>query len=154
MFPTLILCPWPHYKPMKKGILIIVVYVKEFLEVLARFGNLYVSILNFDWIEWISITFWVREFHININTSGEVLELRRHWFMVLWLCDDSNWVLKVIWEWDPCCWEFYLLYLCDFGELYLIIAWGQASLSMWYFDVSCFSMFYSCILSPFALHIG
>ena len=30
IFPTLISCPWPHYKPMKKDLLIIVAYVENF----------------------------------------------------------------------------------------------------------------------------
>jgi hypothetical protein len=120
-FPPWFLCPWPHYKPMKKVLLIVVTYVWGLFGSLSTLWQFLCEHIDF-WlnIEWISITFF-----LSVRVPHYIYPVRfwiwgKHWFMVLYLYYDGNWLLKVIWGWDPCCWEFYLFYLCDYGELYCL----------------------------------
>ena len=52
------------------------------------------------------------------------------------------------------CWELLLVSSIWLESSIWFIAWGQASLSMGYFDVHVFSMFCILVLCHFALHLG
>ena len=153
-FPHLYSMSKPHYKPLKKRPHGCCLYLSLILlESLKRLGNYYE-------LSMLYLSFW--ECHIHaIESEWSPLEIYPvrfwNWFeSISMIFDDS---VRMVFE---LCIDLLISYLWDdlrllkvvhilsvWHELNWIIAWGQASFSMGWFDVTCFVQFYLGLFSLF-----
>ena len=148
-FPHLHVCPSPITSHWRKTSWLLFILVFEICWKVLNALVISMSFLCFIWVLRVPYPCYLSEVH-HLNLSGKVLQsIGEHEYELRGLCKDGKKVILWLIEF------FFSRYsnllkvvhiLSVWHELKLIIAWGQASFSMGWFDVTHFVQFYLVFL--------